>query len=119
MKKISIIVGLFVTLFFVGCSNERIEGNAIQITLTVVSGDKNNSQEVTVESDDSVMEILEEYHQVQEEGGLITAIDNVSQYPKTNTFWMYKINGKLAEKGAKEQKVSDGDNIEFYLETFE
>ncbi|WP_269088154.1 DUF4430 domain-containing protein [Streptococcus suis] len=46
-------------------------------------------------------------------------MDNVSQNPKTNTFWMYKINGKLAEKGAKEQKVSDGDNIEFYLETFE
>ncbi|HEL2449554.1 TPA: DUF4430 domain-containing protein, partial [Streptococcus suis] len=51
--------------------------------------------------------------------GLITEIDGVSQDTSTNTYWMYKVNGQMADKGAKDLTVANGDEIEFYLETFE
>ena len=34
-------------------------------------------------------------------------------------YWMYKINGEMAPKGAAETTVQDGDTIEFYQEVYQ
>ncbi len=121
MKKISILLTLLPFLFLTACGTgqDQNTSESIQITLTITHDESTDSQELTVESDDTVMEILKENHTVVEENGLITEIDQVSQNPSSNTYWMYKINGMLAEKGANDQSVSEGDEIEFYLESFE
>ncbi|HEM6083345.1 TPA: DUF4430 domain-containing protein [Streptococcus suis] len=121
MKKISILLTLLSFLFLTACGTgqDQEASESIQITLTITNDEGTDSQELTVESDETVMEILKENHTVVEENGLITEIDQVSQNPSTNTYWMYKINGTLAEKGANDQTVTEGDEIEFYLESFE
>ena len=112
MKKISILLTLFLTFLLGACANtsSQTSGSTIDITLQITNKDQVNRQKVTAYQGDSVMNILKAHHDIEEDNGLITS---------TNTYWMYKVNGKLAEKGANDLKVSDGDEIEFYLETFE
>ncbi|MYN70222.1 DUF4430 domain-containing protein [Streptococcus suis] len=121
MKKISILLTLFLTFLLGACANtsSQTSGATIDITLQITNKDQVNRQEVTANQGDSVMNILKAHHDIEENNGLITKIDGISQDTSTNTYWMYKVNGKLAEKGANDLKVSDGDEIEFYLETFE
>ncbi len=121
MKKISILLTLFLTFLLGACANtsSQTSGSTIDITLQITNKDQVNRQEVTAKQGDSVMNILKAHHDIEEDNGLITKIDGISQDTSTNTYWMYKVNGKLAEKGANDLKVSDGDEIEFYLETFE
>lgn len=92
---------------------------ATTVTIQVTANDKTTKHQAIFEQGDSVMDVLDDYYNVEDEDGLITAIDGVSQNPSTNTYWMYKINGEMASKGAEEQLVVAGDTVEFYLETFE
>ncbi|CYV04600.1 lipoprotein [Streptococcus suis] len=124
MKKISImlmVVFSLFSLFLAACTNttEKQSESAIEVTLQITTKDKENRQEVTAEEGDSVMDVLKEHHDIVEDNGLITEIDGVSQDASTNTYWMYKVNGQMADKGAKDLTVANGDEIEFYLETFE
>ena len=42
----------------------------------------------------------------------------VSQDEAKGLYWMYKINGEMAPKGAAETTVKKGDKIEFYQEVY-
>ena len=48
----------------------------------------------------------------------ITSIDGHSQDEAKGLYWMYKINGEMAPKGAAETTVKKGDKIEFYQEVY-
>ncbi len=89
-----------------------------QATILVTANDKTTEKEVTFEVGDSVMDVLEDNFMVEEEDGLVTAIDGVSQNPEKNTYWMYKVNDKMAEVGADSYELKAGDKVDFYLETF-
>ena len=91
----------------------------MKATLTVKFEDKTDTKVVTFEKDDSVMDVLEEAHDIEEEEGMVTAIDGVRQNAAENTYWMYDVNDELAPKGAEEMTLSDGDTVTFYLETFD
>lgn len=122
MKKILLTLtslALLVPLTACGQFVDQESESTHTATLTVTFEDKATTTEVTFEEGDSVLDILEESHDVEEDGGMVTAIDGVSQDASTNTYWMYDVNGELAPKGVKEQLVAEGDQIDFYLETFE
>ncbi|ERL21791.1 PF14478 domain protein, partial [Streptococcus pyogenes GA06023] len=67
---------------------------------------------------DTVLEILKDNYEVKEKDGFITAIDGIEQDTKANKYWLFKVNGKMADKGADQITVKDGDSIEFYQEVF-
>lgn len=124
MKKIVLgLISVLPVLFLAACgssSQTAVEQEEqFQATLVVDFGDKVDSQEISFEQGDTVMDILEEYFEVESEAGMVTAIDGVSQDAAANTYWMYDINDELAPKGAEEMTISEGDTITFYLETFE
>ncbi|ABP89491.1 hypothetical protein SSU05_0525 [Streptococcus suis 05ZYH33] len=121
MKKISIMWMVVFSLFLAACTNttEKQNNSAIEFTLQITTKDKENRQEVTAEEGDSVMEVVKGHHDIVEDHGLITEIDGVSPDTSTHTYWMYKVNGPMADKGAKDLTVANGDGIEFYFETFE
>lgn len=121
MKKLVLVFSLLFSLFLGACAAEKPEADDQTATATLIvrTADSSDSQEVTFEVGDSVMDVLEDYHKVDETDGFITAIDGVKQDAATNTYWMYQVNGKMAEKGAEELTVAAGDTIEFYLDTFE
>lgn len=125
MKKISLVLTtLALSTVLVACQaadndkNEAQEKN-VQVTLVVEFDGKTDTKEVTVEEGDNVMDVLEEVHEVEENQGMVTAIDGVSQDEAKKTYWMYDVNNEMAPKGVEEMTVSDGDEIKFYLQTFE
>ena len=122
MKKVLLsLTSLGLFLILAACGQETADSTeaVYSATLTVTFTDNTVQQEVTFEEGDSVMDVLEDYHEVEESNGMVTAIDGVSQDAASNTYWMYDVNGELAPKGAEEQLLVEGDTIEFYLETFE
>lgn len=124
MKKLLLPLSLFLSfLTLAACSIEDKEEASddvhYQATLVVTVDGKEDKKTVTVEQGDSVMDVLEDNHQVEEEGGMVTAINGVSQDPAAKTYWMYKVNDKMAEVGAEDLEVQEGDTIEFYMETFQ
>lgn len=124
MKKLLLPLSLFLSfLTLAACSIEDKEEASddvqYQVTLVVTVDGKEDKKTVTVEQGDSVMDVLEDNHQVEEEGGMVTAINGVSQDPAAKTYWMYKVNDKMAEVGAEDLEVQEGDTIEFYMETFQ
>lgn len=124
MKKLLLPLSLFLSfLTLAACSIEDKEEVSddvqYQVTLVVTVDGKEDKKTVTVEQGDSVMDVLEDHHQVEEEGGMVTAINGVSQDPAAKTYWMYKVNDKMAEVGAEDLEVQEGDTIEFYMETFQ
>ncbi len=124
MKKVVLgLISFSAVLFLAACgssSQTAVEQEEqFQATLVVDFGDKVDSQEISFEQGDTIMDILEEHFEVESEAGMVTAIDGVSQDAAANTYWMYDINDELAPKGAEEMTISEGDTITFYLETFE
>lgn len=124
MKKVVLgLISFLAVLSLAACASSSQtaveQEEQFQATLVVDFGDKVDSQEISFEQGDTVMDILEEYFEVESEAGMVTAIDGVSQDAAANTYWMYDINDELAPKGAEEMTISEGDTITFYLETFE
>lgn len=124
MKKLLLPLSLFLSLLtLAACSVEDKEDASDDVhyhaTLVVTVDGKEDKKTVDFEQGDSVMDVLEDYHQVEEEGGMVTSINGVSQDPTTQTYWMYKVNDKMAEVGAEELEVQEGDTIEFYMESFQ
>ncbi|HFI0140554.1 TPA: DUF4430 domain-containing protein [Streptococcus suis] len=130
MKRLlRICVSVLSALVLLGCSTTSNQPTAssqveetsqlLEATLRITSDGQNSTKNVLFEASDSVMDVLEEYHDIEEENGMVTVIDGKSQDPASNTYWMYKVNGSLAEKGAAEQILQEGDDVEFYLESFQ
>ncbi|HEQ4629606.1 TPA: DUF4430 domain-containing protein [Streptococcus pyogenes] len=87
--------------------------------LLVVKEDTNTIDEkVSFGKGDTVLEILKDNYEVKEKDGFITAIDGIEQDTKANKYWLFKVNGKMADKGVDQITVKDGDSIEFYQEVF-
>lgn len=122
MKKLFLgFSAILALVFLTACQGSQVNNNSAEeltATLTVKFEDKTDTQKVTFKKGDTVLDVLKNYHKVEEENGMVTAIDGVSQDAAKNTYWMYDINDELAPKGVKEMTVAQEDKIVFYLETF-
>lgn len=91
---------------------------AVILKATVIlkeDGKEIANQAIEVKPETSVYDALAENFEVKDDNGFITSIDGKEQNADANKYWMYKINDTMAEKGAKEIIVNDGDKIEFEL----
>lgn len=93
--------------------DKKVEG-----TFKVTFDGKTTEKKVMFELGDSVMDVLEDNFRVEENDGLVTAIDGVSQDPGKKLYWMYRVNDKVSEVGAEDYDLKAGDRVEFYLEAF-
>lgn len=55
---------------------------------------------------------------MKEDNGFVTAINGHAQDKDKGLYWTFTINGKMAEKGANDIKLSPNDQIVFNLATF-
>ena len=62
-----------------------------------------------VDAGETAMRSLDRVADIESDSGLVTAIESVEQVPDKNLFWLYYVNGKLAQKGAAEVKLEAGD----------
>lgn len=132
MKKIvrSLAVLFAGVLILTGCqsndnagseSGETAESSTVESTVSKISvtvkiendGEEIDSKELEVEEDATLLEILEENHEVEAPEGFISAIDGIAQDEANGLYWTFTINGDWGEKGAAETILNDGDEVVF------
>ena len=90
-----------------GATTQAEAGAAVLITTdcgaTVVTA------KTPVDAGETAMRSLDRVADIESDSGLVTAIEGVEQDEGKNLFWLYYVNGKLAEKGAAEVKLEAGD----------
>lgn len=104
---------------------ERVESDQSQevvINVTVsVDGEviDDGEKEIEVEEGQKLLELMEANFEVEQTDGFISSINGYEQDEDSGKYWLYDVNGKMAEVGAQELELSDGDHIEWKLEAFE
>ena len=90
-----------------GSTTQAEPGAAVLITTdcgaTVVT------PKTPVDAGETAMRSLDRVADIESDSGLVTAIEGVEQDADKNVFWLYYVNGKLAQKGAAEVKLEAGD----------
>ena len=90
-----------------GTATQAEPGAAVLITTdcgaTVVT------PKTPVDAGETAMRSLDRVADIESDSGLVTAIEGVEQDADKNLFWLYYVDGKLAEKGAAEVKLAAGD----------
>ncbi|WP_161980623.1 DUF4430 domain-containing protein [Streptococcus sp. S784/96/1] len=122
MKKLLSSLVIFLSIFLVACDNDAAEKDdqvAGKVQLIVNLDTNKMDEQVTFESGDTVMDVLEDNYEVEKDNGLITSIDGLAQDEAKKIYWMFKVNDEMAPKGAEQITLNDGDKIEFYQEKFE
>ncbi|MBM7642549.1 DUF4430 domain-containing protein [Streptococcus loxodontisalivarius] len=133
MKKIFSLALLFVTsLVLVACGNgtatetsSSSSSSSSQVakesfTLTIeVDGKQTAEETLEFTEGQTLMEVLKANHEVEEKDGFITSIDGQAQDIAAGKYWMFEINGQMADKGANDIEVQKGDKVRFYLEAYQ
>lgn len=123
MKKLNrLVLGATLIVTLAGCgakdnqkTTESSEASA-KVNIVLKEEDKEfDSKEVSVKEDAVLYDVLKDNYDIEDTKGFIISIDGHKQDEKENKYWLYTINGKQAEKGVQETKVSDGDDVVFDL----
>lgn len=77
------------------------------------------AQEVEVEEGALLLDVMKEYYEIEEADGFVSAINGHEQDTEAGKYWLYDVNGEMAEVGAAELELADGDLVEWKLEAFE
>lgn len=77
------------------------------------------TKEVKVKEGATVYDALSAAFPIKAEKGFITEINGHSQDEKASKYWLYTINGKMAEKGATETPLKAGDKVVFNLQVIQ
>ncbi|MRX71045.1 DUF4430 domain-containing protein [Bacillus lacus] len=78
-----------------------------------------SSKEVVFEGGESLMEVMNQNFEVEDEAGFITSIDGIEANADEKYAWMFDVNGEPAMKGANDIILEDGDVVEFDLQKWE
>jgi Flp pilus assembly protein TadD len=125
-KTITILATTSIALSLAACGKQAKtphKTTTATITATVTldfDNDKkaDESKKITLDKDQSLLDALKANFKVDEKDGFITAIDDHAQDATANKYWLFDINGKLADKGAADIQLKKGDEVAFYLGNF-
>ncbi|GAX46934.1 DUF4430 domain-containing protein [Pseudolactococcus reticulitermitis] len=121
MKKFLVSLFLLLSLVVLASCHKAVKSEQHGTATLIVKFDKatvKTYENVPIKTDETVLDFLESKARVTLKSGIITEIDNVSQIESANRYWLFKVNGKLADKGVTETIVKAGSQIEFYLGEF-
>lgn len=140
MKKLLL---LSTVLLLVACgqtTNDTVEETAPETVETVESSTETDSaqeevinitvsvdgevieegeQEVELEEGQNLLDLMEANFDIEQTDGFISSINGYEQDEEAGKYWLYDVNGEMAEVGAQEFELNNGDQIEWKLEAFE
>lgn len=125
-KTINILATTGIALSLTACGNKAEtpkKSTASNITATIAldfDNDKkvDESKKITIDKNQTLLDALKANFDVKEKDGFITAIDDHAQDTAANQYWLFNINGKMADKGAAETQLQKGDKVTLYLGHF-
>lgn len=97
-------------------SNEKEEATNVSILIKDTVNDKEILKEDGKIDKDGLQKYLEENHQAKFEDGMMTELEGIKQDKEKNQYWMYYINGEMAEVGIGDYLPKENDQIEFRFE---
>jgi len=98
------------------------EGEQIELTLKINTGEKSYQYQETLKKDVSVLDLMKEASAKEEfaldikdssMGAFVDGIYGVKSNAQTNKFWILWVNGKSSNLGASQYKLSGGDVVEW------
>ncbi|MGO4937634.1 DUF4430 domain-containing protein [Fundicoccus sp. Sow4_H7] len=92
---------------------------AVTINLSVPGEDFESSKEITIEEGAMLLDIMKENFDVVDEDGFITSIEGYEQDPDAGLYWLFDVNGEMAEVGAAELELKADDIVDWSLAPFE
>lgn len=118
-----VLAGSFLTAC--GTTGEAAESSSVvgstdaaEVTINVaVEGEliENGSITAEIEPGEFLLEVMKEEFEVVDEAGLITSINGIEQDQDNGKYWLFDLNGEMAQVGAQELELSDGDVVDFNL----
>lgn len=72
-----------------------------------------------VEPGTILMDVMKEEFEIEETDGFISSINGHAQDEKEGKYWLYNVNGEMAQVGANDYELQDGDLVEFNLAKME
>lgn len=95
--------------------------NAIEVTISVEVPDEDYSESASysVEEGALLLDVMKEHFDVEDDNNFITSINGYQQDADANMWWLFDLNGEMAEVGAHELELEDGDQVEWNLSAFE
>lgn len=124
--KMTILFSVF--LFIAACNTETPETDTNQqdevtISLTITDHTTDtviDEAEYSVTNETILLDILDENYSIEvTEEGFLTTIEGASQNADENIFWLYEVNGEMANEGIAEYEVKDEDEITLDLQELE
>ena len=94
----------------------------VEVTISVTEDGElieNGEQVVEVEEGALLLDVMKENFEIEETDTFINAINGVEQDATANKWWLFDVNGEMAQKGAAETELNAGDLIEWKLEAYE
>lgn len=110
--------------FISGCSatknaSDTSSNKAIEVTVSLIKGSEViEEKEFSTTEEATLMEAMKEQFDLNEEKGMITSIDGITQDEAQGYYWVYRINNEMINTGANETNLKQGDQIEFTYEKF-
>ncbi|SDJ66712.1 DUF4430 domain-containing protein [Sediminibacillus albus] len=101
-------------------TGETENQESVMVTISENQGEKVIAEkEIAIEEGAILLEVMKENFEIEESDGFITSIEGVSQNEDEGKYWMYTINGEMAEVGANEYELTPGDEVTFDLQAME
>lgn len=124
MKKrlLSIALLLTVVLTFVGCKNNSNTDSTsseykLQATIELIEdGESFKKETLSFNEGEKLLDVMKRNLELEEKDGFITSIDGHTQDEDSNKYWLYTVNGEMAEVGANQFELQDKDEVVFTLE---
>lgn len=132
-KKFVAGIAFFSALFIVGCSSEQDAADTSEatsqtsqaqeeITATVEIEDEDQTvdeKEIETTTDETLMEVMQDNFDIEEDNGMITTIEDIEQDEGENMYWTYTINEEMVNTGADETTLEDNDQVVFTYDKME
>lgn len=134
MKFLKLIFAILLSAgLLIGCGTDDVETNndkttgqnetenlEIEVIVSLENGEEVLEQEeLEAESGSLLLDIMKENFDVEDDNGLITTINGITNEEGETNAWFYTVNGEHAMVGAAEYEVEDGDLIEFDFHSWE
>lgn len=125
MKKrlLSILLLLAVAITFVGCKNNSNTDSttsseySLEATIELIEdGVSFKKETLNFNEGEKLLDVMKRNLEVEEKDGFITSIDSHNQDEDSNKYWLYTVNGEMAEVGANQFELHDKDEVIFTLE---
>lgn len=125
MKKrfLSILLLLAVAITFVACKNNSTTDSttsseySLKATIELIEdGESFKKETLNFNEGEKLLDVMKRNLEVEEKDGFITSIEGHTQDGNLNKYWLYTVNGKMAEVGANQFELHDKDEVVFTLE---